>query len=387
MKVVHVDIHREFSLIARLFRRRPNAYGASSWRIWRELKRIRVAYGPSPRVAAEHDPWVAWRLRAGGAAAAVIGAALFVVALLVGGDAYGVAAGDVRVQETWIAAALRSIDRAAVADAPFAAFAMSAAAAAILGAVAFGLFVVAGRLRKRLRRMVFPTAERLLSEDDRAPIVLLRSFADDALTIKREVEIQELARDGDEQRWETQTLLRDVSFEEAVGDRLQRYGPLVAIGDPNEEDPLTRASRAFVSDDDWRAFVRDWMEKARYLVVICAPTDGLMWEVEQIVAREHLGKTLFLAPPSRSRGLLGIGGGGDAAEARRAAIRKTLSLVDGLTPDALGDLDRTIALHRADSERWFALGARRHREEQYERAIDLAVFQLHQAAQGSAEAR
>src|SRR5262249_32101397 len=109
------------------------------------------------------------------------------------------------------------------------------------------------------RKLSRPDAATLLKADERAPIVLLRSFQDDEKSVKRRSVLARLLFWG---------FGRHIRLEQAIAGELSRFGPFVAIGEPGERLPDLGAARAYFSDDEWQAAVLDWIGRARTIVVI-----------------------------------------------------------------------------------------------------------------------
>lgn len=363
IRVVTVDLDR-MSGVGRLFGMLASApYGASLVRLRRRFWRLRTHYGEKTTVESARDPERGRRLRRRGLWLSCVGALLAAPFAIqnVGLD------GDEFDYESYDGGAFDDAVRGLIGvDAD--SFALA------IFAIGGPLLFWGGLKLARSRKLLFPTASELLAGDERAPIVFLRSFRDDALTIKKRVRGFEAEQGSSHE---------SVVFEQAIGDKAQAYGPFVAIGEPGEEDPTAAASRAYVDDASWRDFVRDWMAKARAVLVLTAPTDGLIWEIGQLVETHALDKTLFIMPPEVNRRLFGYELASEKVEDRRTAILATLAPIPGLTEDALGDLDRLIALHRAGGV-WYAIHSTKHLERRYELAIDLALYQMHVAAGGAA---
>jgi hypothetical protein len=173
------------------------------------------------------------------------------------------------------------------------------------------------------RRLSQPNASRLLEADERAPILLLRSFSDDA----KQIPAKGLA---------TRALFLGLRgkkrLEAAVADELARLGPFVAIGRPGEVLPQLGAARAYFGDDEWQIAVAGWIARARLIVMIAGTTSWVQWELREISRAGQIGKLLVLLPP------------GSAADKRHR-----LELVG----DELGD-PRILALG-ADSSRIIAM--------------------------------
>jgi hypothetical protein len=131
------------------------------------------------------------------------------------------------------------------------------------------LFSVCGRLARK--RRVF-SAQEILKQDKRPPIVYLRSFRDDGSA----------AGASGWSNWGEGGIGALVSspFEEALAKVMKRYGPFVAIGRPGEEVADVGAARMYVSDDDWQAAVSDLLARPGSVALLQAgETAGLHWEL------------------------------------------------------------------------------------------------------------
>ena len=84
--------------------------------------------------------------------------------------------------------------------------------------------------------------------------------------------------------------------EEQYARVLNRIGPFVAIGDPREGLPDLGATRIYVGDGDWRQRVEALLDGARLIVLRLSATEGLLWELRTVIARNDPGKLLVLVP-------------------------------------------------------------------------------------------
>lgn len=136
-------------------------------------------------------------------------------------------------------------------------------------------------------------ADELTGRDTRQPILLLRSFSEDS-------------------KVGSMTLFRnfraDLDFPYyAFGRKLRTladcflFGPVVAVGKPGERMQPLGAARKYVSGEDWKSVVANYMEQARLIVVILGHSPGLEWEINTILNGGHLGKVLFLFPKTEIR--------------------------------------------------------------------------------------
>ncbi len=148
--------------------------------------------------------------------------------------------------------------------------AANAAVWALFASIA--LMALAARLSAR--------AKTVLANDPRPPVLLLRSFADEATAPKHAESFGDV------------TIL-----EHALMRAVLRLGPFIAIGLPGEKVTYRGAGRAYYSDAEWRDAVLGFMETARCILLVAGDSPALVWEIEQIAARNHLAKTVIVLPP------------------------------------------------------------------------------------------
>jgi hypothetical protein len=138
-------------------------------------------------------------------------------------------------------------------------------------------------LRSRLAR----SASALAEKDNRAPILLLRSFRDDGILVENE-------------RFWGDKLLginKRVRLEEVIAETLYPYGPLIALSNPEDELPPLGAAKENVADCHWQLKVQQYMRQAWKIVFIVGNTPSLRWEINQILSSGLLEKCLFVFPP------------------------------------------------------------------------------------------
>lgn len=141
-------------------------------------------------------------------------------------------------------------------------------------------------------------AEAAMKADPRPPILYLRSFKDDdaAIDLPKPLLTHDFFVFTPNPRAE----------EMLVG--LNDIGPLVAIGRPGEDLPETGAFRLYVSDAEWKAKVRELMERCRFVLLLGkTTTGGVHWEIGEATANLRPDQLLFFFPRS-----------GDDQEAREA---------------------------------------------------------------------
>jgi hypothetical protein len=131
-----------------------------------------------------------------------------------------------------------------------------------------------------------PYADEILAKDGRPPILLLRAFDDDE-NFRLNTPFFAL------ERAKVRTL------EEAIERCLKVHGPMVGIGRPGEWAPPLGASRTYVVED-WQRKVLQLIRECKLILVILSNTNGLLWEIQQLVALSVLGKVIVVLPPVRS---------------------------------------------------------------------------------------
>jgi fatty-acyl-CoA synthase len=100
-----------------------------------------------------------------------------------------------------------------------------------------------------------------------------------------------------------------------MSDILAQIGPVVAIGKPSEPVPQLGAACLYVSNDEWQRKVAELMAAARLVVVRVGASPGLLWEIEQALAKL----------PRQRLALAVLGGSAVAPELVARALRPTRS--------------------------------------------------------------
>jgi len=167
-------------------------------------------------------------------------------------------------------------------------------ALAIVGLVIGGIGKILHGVGKSLAAR---SAEDLLAEDRRAPVLLLRSFDDDKVFSKFESETQRLKL-----QFSFNTYISEIysSFEEKLAAALSVVGPVIAIGRPGELLPPTGAARTWVSHARWQERVKADMGECGLAVMIMGSIkgeEGLSWELTNLLDRLPPEKILFVMPP------------------------------------------------------------------------------------------
>lgn len=149
----------------------------------------------------------------------------------------------------------------------------------VLSMLAFGKYK---KLKAKADAVSHPATRDVRRSDRRRPILLLRSFPDDSLSVAHEMQ----------SRWEDP---RVMSLEEAVANHADRYGPLIAVAEPGIGVTGGAARDRFV-DEEWRMAVLGWMDEALLVAMVAGWTKGVQWELDQVVQRGHVCKLVIILP-------------------------------------------------------------------------------------------
>jgi hypothetical protein len=189
------------------------------------------------------------------------------------------------------------------------------------------------------------TAKRQI--DRRPPVLLLRSFDDDMMVIRR----------GARGSNATDLHRKGMTFERVIEDHLSPFGPFIAIGRPNETLSPLGAARDYVPDDVWQHEVQQRMQDASIIVVTIGISHGLGWELSRIRALGQLHKLILLFPPA------------DDLATRWQTLMTRDAMLGSVLPPVVRP-DRTLALIYADDLTPIIIEAKRD-EWSYETALRL----------------
>ena len=161
------------------------------------------------------------------------------------------------------------------------------------GVTAAPVVVVSLALVTRGRRMHAGGAERVLTEDSRAPVVYLRPFGADGAEIAKRVSSR--VRIAPSER-----VVK--TYEERLAHALRKIGPFVAVGNPAERLPLLGAARMYAADEDWQAAVGDLIGRAAVVLLHAGEGHGLDWEVHHVIDRGLPERMILSLPLDAKRG-------------------------------------------------------------------------------------
>ncbi|HWS88169.1 MAG TPA: hypothetical protein VN282_14460 [Pyrinomonadaceae bacterium] len=146
-------------------------------------------------------------------------------------------------------------------------------------------------LKRSARWLSRYSFEQTVAADPRPPILFLRSFADDQVTLPRPPFYVTY--------WLAEPNPR--RLDHALVERFSNLAPVVALGKRGEKNLPYGASRRYVSDDEWQDVVEEIATGAHSIVIIADDSPGVEWEVRRMLEEPFVRKSLFLASPGRGK--------------------------------------------------------------------------------------
>jgi len=143
-------------------------------------------------------------------------------------------------------------------------------------------------------RHVAPSADATRSEDQRPPIILLRSFRDEDTRIYR------FGAGVTDQIAHVLFFLRSVRLDELLHRAFQSSGPVIAIGRPGQMLSPLGAAREYLPDAQWQSTVDRRIREAQLVVAILGETEGLAWEISTVLGSSERNKLVLVVPPNVS---------------------------------------------------------------------------------------
>src|SRR5215218_9827094 len=134
---------------------------------------------------------------------------------------------------------------------------------------------LANKYRDR-QRSVLETAEMVMKNDTRPPVLYLRSFKDD----------EKIAR-----------AIAFYSVEQEMKVALFEIGPFIAMAEPDKPRPVDPgAARLRLPQDAWQQKVGEAMSRAALVIMRIGETDGFWWELQEAPKRVKPERLVLLVP-------------------------------------------------------------------------------------------
>lgn len=211
------------------------------------------------------------------------------------------------------------------------------------------------------RRLRAASLREVLLADPRPPVLYLRSFDEDRLTLPATLHRRGLM--------DTLNVIRRRRFEEAIVVQLQRCGPVVAIAPPGSRLPRIGAARASYGHDEWQDKVTELAQRAAVVVLSATPDsvrEGFGWEIDLVANHLEHGRVMVVVGPWRGQ-----------LERRWEAFRSYVAQLPFFAPLATASLPAGL-LVAAHTTRWgwASWGATQRTDVTYAVAIDHAVHAL-----------
>ena len=218
------------------------------------------------------------------------------------------------------------------------------------------------------KRLAAPSVAEALEHDDRAEVMLLRSFQDDDLEMRMHASARHTALEF----VSTEPYER---FEELIAWTLWRFGPVLAIGQPGTVLQPLGAAREYHDDDSWQQAVRDHIRRSAVVAFVVGRSPGLLWEARTVCELQALGKAVFIFPPEDP----------DEINSRIDVLSAALNLNPDCIPRQSSRVRPMIAMYFSDDGVPVVLTAQGRDDIAYSRATDYAA--IHVTAPGRPELR
>lgn len=142
--------------------------------------------------------------------------------------------------------------------------------------------------------------ELILEKDSRQPIVYLRTFHDKDLspTPKQLLKgIWKIDKHVSKRKNLSDYTPFDVEREQRAMARIfRKIGPYVALGKPGETLPELGSLKLYVSNETWQETILTLLRNARLVIFNAGKSEGLRWELNQIIQSVNPLKLLLILP-------------------------------------------------------------------------------------------
>lgn len=157
----------------------------------------------------------------------------------------------------------------------------------------FFLIAIGSSLIREGKREEQPSLEEKLNTDDRASVLILRSFKRDQSFLERPESLKDWLIFHPE-HYKSRT---GETFEELLTKKFEKIGPVIALGTPNEKLQPLGASRAYFSHKEWKEKILELIANSQYVIIMLDFSDSVIWEFQQTVKSKRLANILIITPP------------------------------------------------------------------------------------------
>jgi hypothetical protein len=150
-------------------------------------------------------------------------------------------------------------------------------------------------LLRRAKKHTAVGGDTVLSQDTRPPVLYLRSFQDET---SQQAVLHRFTRAAlPERTWLALGVPNNaVQEQDALGHVFRKVGPYVALGKPGEELPELGSSKMYVPNAAWQERVRALIGTSRLIVFQAGRTEGLRWELNELVRTVNPVMLLVILP-------------------------------------------------------------------------------------------
>lgn len=175
---------------------------------------------------------------------------------------------------------------------PAIALALPLSVAMVAFPLVLAIFALSRRLRRYAQRRALLSADEMRLVDPRRPVLFLRSFHDDQVSLAdaRMAWPLRLFDPGAQAGTLEELLIREFAY----------LGPVLAIGNPSDQLPALGAARKYCRGKSWQEVVEALIDEAALIVVAVEQSAGVGWETETVRRKKLLGKALFILPPDHA---------------------------------------------------------------------------------------
>lgn len=137
--------------------------------------------------------------------------------------------------------------------------------------------------------------ESILKNDSRPPVLYLRSFNDEVEDRSMVKYVKSISTSN---KKDLALTMPSVGFREqdAMGYVFRKIGPYIALGKPGETLPELGSSKIYVPNESWQNTIRDFFRKSKLIIFRAGKTEGLKWELQELVQTVTPRKVAMILP-------------------------------------------------------------------------------------------